>query len=238
MEIRIESLKKVYNNVTVLDIPSLSIGTGELVGLVGNNGAGKTTMLRLMLDLIKADDGFVEIGGERVCESETWKTFTGSFIDGRFLIDFLTPEEYFSFIAEVYHIDDATLKERLAVFHSFMHGEIMGTGKYLRDFSQGNRQKVGIIGAMIVSPKVLLLDEPFNYLDPSSQMGIAKLIERMSKEMGVTVVISSHNLSFVSDISSRILLLEKGILLKDIDNKDGGAIAQLTDYFELQADEA
>lgn len=238
MEIRIESLKKVYNNVTVLDIPSLNIGTGELVGLVGNNGAGKTTMLRLMLDLVKADDGFVELGGERVSESATWKTFTGSFIDGRFLIDFLTPEEYFSFIAEVYHIDDATLKERLAVFHSFMHDEIMGTSKYLRDFSQGNRQKVGIIGAMIVSPKVLLLDEPFNYLDPSSQMGIAKLIERMCREMGVTVVISSHNLSFVSDISSRILLLEKGVLLKDIDNRDGGAIAELTDYFGLQADEA
>lgn len=237
MEIRIESLKKVYNNVTVLDIPSLNIGTGELVGLVGNNGAGKTTMLRLMLDLVKADDGFVEIGGERVNESATWKTFTGSFIDGRFLIDFLTPEEYFSFIAEVYHIDDATLKERLAVFHSFMHDEIMGTSKYLRDFSQGNRQKVGIIGAMIVSPKVLLLDEPFNYLDPSSQMGIAKLIERMCGEMGVTVVISSHNLSFVSDISSRILLLEKGVLLKDIDNRDGGAIAELTDYFGLQAEE-
>lgn len=234
MDIRIENLKKIYNGKTVLDIPGLEIKSGELVGLVGNNGAGKTTMLRLMLDLIKADDGWVEIDGRKVNESEEWKTFTGSYIDGRFLIDFLTPEEYFSFIAEVYHIDDSTLKERLAQFHTFMHDEILGTQKYLHDFSQGNRQKIGIIGAMVINPKVLLLDEPFNYLDPSSQMNIAKLIEQMRNELGTTVVISSHNLSFVSDISTRILLLEKGIMLKDLANTDGEALNELNEYFGME----
>lgn len=235
MSIQISNLKKIYNNVTVLDIPSLNITDGELIGLVGNNGAGKTTMMRLMLDLIKADDGFVEIDGQKVNESEDWKTFTGSYIDGRFLIDFLTPEEYFSFIAEVYHIDDDTLKERLSAYSSLMHDEILGTHKYLHDFSQGNRQKIGIIGAMIINPRILILDEPFNYLDPSSQMNIAKMIEQMRNELGTTVIISSHNLNFIADISSRILLLEKGNLIKDIDNQEGGAIAELNDYFELQA---
>lgn len=235
MEIKIENLKKVYNNVTVLDVPELEVSAGEVVGIVGNNGAGKTTMLRLILDLIKSDDGFVEIDGAKVNESEEWKTFTGSYIDGRFLIDFLTPEEYFSFIAEVYNIDDATLKERLEPFQTFMHGEILGTKKYLRDFSQGNRQKIGIIGAMVINPRILILDEPFNYLDPSSQMNIAKMIERMNKELGATVLISSHNLSFVSDISSRILLLEKGVVLKDLANEGGAALEELNDYFGLQA---
>lgn len=231
MDIRIENLKKIYNGKTVLDIPGLEIKSGELVGLVGNNGAGKTTMLRLMLDLIKADDGFVETDGQKVNETEDWKAFTGSYIDGRFLIDFLTPEEYFSFIAGVYHISDSDMKDRLAVFSTFMHDEILGTQKYLRDFSQGNRQKIGIIGAMIINPKVLLLDEPFNYLDPSSQMNIARLIEQMRNELGTTVVISSHNLSFVSDISTRILLLEKGIILKDLANTNGEALNELNDYF-------
>lgn len=231
MAIQICNLKKVYNNVTALDIPSLHIADGELVGLVGNNGAGKTTMLRLVLDLIRADDGYVEIDGAKVSETEAWKAFTGSYIDGRFLIDFLTPEEYFSFIADVYHIDDGTLKERLKPFLPLMHDEIIGTKKYLRDFSQGNRQKIGIVGAMIVNPRVLLLDEPFNYLDPSSQMSVAKLIQGMNHELGTTVIISSHNLSFVSDISSRILLLERGQLLKDIDNHDGKAIGELNEYF-------
>ena len=108
--------------------------------------------------MIQADDGFVESNGQKVNESETWKEYTGSYIDGRFLSDFLTPEEYFDFIADVYHIDYETLQERLAQFDGFMHDEIMGTKKYLRDFSQGNRQKIGIIGAMIINPKVLLLD--------------------------------------------------------------------------------
>ena len=236
MEINIRNLKKSYNGVTALDVPSLDIGSGELVGLVGNNGAGKTTMLRLMLDLIKADDGYVEINGEKVNETEGWKEFTGSYIDGRFLIDFLTPEEYFSFIAEVYHIDDGTMRQRLEAFKTFMHGDILGTHKYLRDFSQGNRQKIGIVGAMIIEPKVLLLDEPFNYLDPSSQMNIAKMIESLCKEMGTTVVISSHNLNFISDISSRILLLEKGNIIKDITNNNGDAMAELNQYFGLCAE--
>lgn len=236
MDLKIENLKKAYNGNTVLDIDNLTIASGELVGLVGNNGAGKTTLLRLMLDLIEANDGYVMSNGLKVNESEVWKEYTGSYIDGRFLIDFLTPEEYFSFIAEVYHVDDQTLKERLSAFESFMHDEIMGTKKYLRDFSQGNRQKIGIIGAMIVNPSVLLLDEPFNYLDPSSQMNIAKMIQKVCKEQGATVVISSHNLNFVADISTRILLLEKGVLVKDLANVDGRAIAELNEYFGIQAE--
>lgn len=231
MDITIQNLKKIYNGVTALDIESLSVQSGQLVGLVGNNGAGKTTLLRLLLDLIKADEGFVEIEGQKVNENEAWKKYTGSYIDGRFLIDFLTPEEYFSFIADVYGMDDATLQERLTAFEGFMHGEIMGTKKYLRDFSQGNRQKIGIIGAMIINPKILLLDEPFNYLDPSSQMAVAHLIQKMCKERETTVIISSHNLNFVADISNRILLLEKGKLVKDLENINGSAIDELNEYF-------
>ena len=234
--IKIQNLKKIYNGNTVLDIESLGVASGELIGLVGNNGAGKTTLLRLILDLIKADDGFVESNGLKVNKSEAWKEYTGSYIDGKFLIDFLTPEEYFAFIADVYNIDEATLQERLAQFEGFMHDEIMGTKKYLRDFSQGNRQKIGIIGAMVVNPKVLLLDEPFNYLDPSSQMNIARLIHQVCKEHGTTVIISSHNLNFVADISTRILLLEKGKLIKDLRNENGAAIAELNEYFGVRAE--
>lgn len=234
MTLHIEHLKKIYGDKVALQIDNLDVASGELVGLVGNNGAGKTTLLRLVLDLIPATEGFVASCGQKVSESEEWKNYTGSYIDSRFLIDFLTPEEYFSFIADVYRIDEATLAERLATFENFMHGEIMGTRKYLRDFSQGNRQKIGIIGAMLIQPKVLLLDEPFNYLDPSSQMAIAEMIQRINRDMGTTVLISSHNLNFVADISSRILLLEQGRLIKDMKNNDGQAMAELNAYFGIQ----
>ena len=231
MEIKIQNLVKQYGKNTVLDIPELTIHSGELVGLVGNNGAGKTTLMRLILDLIEATEGYVETNGNRVNEDSTWKQFTGSFIDGRFLIDFYTPEEYFNFIASVYAIDKDTLNSRLAQYQSLMHDEILGTKKYLREFSEGNRQKIGIIGAMLINPKILILDDPFNSLDPSSQMLVAKLIRQMNQQLGTTVIISSHNLSFVSEISTRILLLEKGLVIKDLTNEDGSSAQELEEYF-------
>ena len=231
MEIKIQNLVKQYGKNTVLDIPELTIHSGELVGLVGNNGAGKTTLMRLILDLIEATEGYVETNGNRVNEDSTWKQFTGSFIDGRFLIDFYTPEEYFNFIASVYAIDKDTLNSRLAQYQSLMHDEILGTKKYLREFSEGNRQKIGIIGAMLINPKILILDEPFNFLDPSSQMLVAKLIRQMNQQLGTTVIISSHNLSFVSEISTRILLLEKGLVIKDLVNEEGSSAQELEEYF-------
>ena len=232
MEIKISELTKVYNGKTVLNIADLNIQSGELIGLVGNNGAGKTTLLRLILDLIKADSGFVMSNGLRVNENVSWKQYTGSFVDGRFLIDFLTPEEYFSFIAKVYGISREIMDDRLTEYNTLMNGEVLGTKKYLRNFSEGNRQKIGIIGAMMTNPKVLLLDEPFNYLDPSSQITVSKLIHKMNTELGTTVIISSHNLNLVSDISSRILLLEKGEVIKDLSNQNREAINELENYFE------
>jgi ABC-2 type transport system ATP-binding protein len=217
-----------------LNIPDLLISSGELVGLVGNNGAGKTTMLRLILDLIRADGGYVTSNDWKVNENFDWKSYTGSFIDGRFLIDFYTPEEYFSFIGNVYKISPDIIKSRLEQYTPLMHDEILGTKKYIKNFSEGNRQKIGIIGAMLINPKVLLLDEPFNFLDPSSQMIVAKLIKQMNQDLGTTVLISSHNLNFVSEISSRILLLEKGELVKDLNNQDGTAEKELTAYFASQ----
>lgn len=231
MEIKIQNLVKQYGKNTVLNIPELTIGSGELIGLVGNNGAGKTTLMRLILDLIEATEGTIEVGGMRVTEDASWKQTTGSFIDGRFLIDFYTPEEYFGFIARVYGLSKDELEGRLETYQPLMHGEILGTRKYLRQFSEGNRQKIGIIGAMLVNPKVLILDEPFNYLDPSSQMTVAKLIRQINFQLGTTVIISSHNLNFVSEISSRILLLEKGVVIKDIINEDGSAAQELEEYF-------
>lgn len=230
--ITISNLTKVYGDTTVLDIPELTIRQGELIGLVGNNGAGKSTMLRLILDLIKADTGHVELMGQKVNESTDWKYKTGSFVDGSFLIDFLTPEEYFAFIAKAYGISKELMDERLAEYHTLMNGEVLGTKKYIKNFSEGNKQKTGIIGAMFINPDVLLLDEPFNYLDPSSQITVSRLIHKMNKELGCTIIISSHNLNLVSDISSRILLLEKGNIIKDLPNTQGEAITELETYFE------
>lgn len=231
MKIELNNLKKQYNSNVVLDVPSLVIDSGELVGLVGNNGAGKTTMMRLMLDLIQATSGIVAIESMNVAEDPSWKSVTGSYLDSTFLIDIYTPEEFFGFVAEAYDVSEQDLNLRLQEYEALMNGEILGTGKLIHDFSNGNRQKIGIIAAMLVNPQLLILDEPFNYLDPSSQIVVAKLISKMNRDLGTTVVVSSHNLNSINDICNRILLLDKGRVLMDKPHIPGSTDQELEDYF-------
>ena len=231
MMIEFNNLKKQYGDSVVLDIPSLGIDEGELVGLVGNNGAGKTTMMRLMLDIIQASSGNVKIESRDVAINPVWKSFTGSYLDSSFLIDFYTPEEFFGFVAEAYDIPNQEMQLRLRDYETLMSGEILGTKKLLHDFSNGNRQKTGIIAAMMINPRVLILDEPFNYLDPSSQIVVAKLIRQMNRNLGTTVLVSSHNLASINDICDRILLLDKGKVLMDKPHEPGSIDEELEKYF-------
>lgn len=232
MTIKIENLKKTFGDKTAVNIPEFSIASGDILGLVGNNGAGKTTLFRLMLDLLKADEGSVAIENINPALSEEWKTFTGAYIDDGFLIDFLTPEEYFDFIAKVNNISKEELDERLAGFTAFMADEIMDLGKYIRDFSAGNKQKIGIISAMIKHPQLLILDEPFNFLDPSSQNILKKMLTDYALESGATILVSSHNLQHTVEISTRIALMEHGVIVKDLPNEGGSAAQELEDYFK------
>lgn len=232
--LKINNLTKKFGDKIALDIPEMSIEKGTLLGLVGNNGAGKTTFFRLILDLLKADSGNVLFDGIDVSRSEAWKARTGAFIDNRFLIEFLTPEEYFDFVGENYGLNKETVAERLNSFSRFMNNEILGQNKYIRNFSAGNKQKIGIMAAMIIRPELLILDEPFNFLDPSSQIEIRDTIRRLNDETGATVLISSHNLNYTTDISTRLVLLERGLVKKDSDNSPE-AIAELNSYFVEQA---
>ena len=229
--ITLTELRKIYNGVAALDIDALTIEEGQIVGLVGNNGAGKTTMMRLILDIIRADRGNATIDGTRVDQDPSWKAFTGSYLDSTFLVDFYTPEEFFDFVAEAYGIPGNELARRLQTYETLMNGEIMGKGKLIHDHSNGNRQKIGIIGAMLVNPKLLILDEPFNYLDPSSQLVVAKLIREMNRDLGTTCLVSSHNLNSINDLCNRILLLEKGKLLMDKPHAPGSTDPELEAYF-------
>ena len=232
--IKIDNLTKYFGENKALDIKQLQIAESSIVGLVGNNGAGKTTMLRLILDLCKANSGSVLSGDKDVSKFEEWKEYTGSFLDSGYLIEFLKPEEYFTLIGELNHISKEDLQMRLSRFDAFMNGEILGKKKLIKNYSAGNKQKIGIVAAMITNPKVLLLDEPFNFLDPSSQMEMLRLLRDLNKEFGTTMILSSHNIELVSEISSRIVLLEKGIVKKDISATAGEAIEELRTYFSIK----
>ena len=233
MRIQLNNLKKCFGEHVAVDIPHFTIGNGQVVGLVGNNGAGKTTLFRLMLDLAKATEGNVLIDDIDPAKSEDWKLQTGAFIDNSFLIDFLTAEEYFEFVGKVSGMTREQVAERLKTFETFMGDEIMGQKKYIRDFSAGNKQKIGIVAALLSSPQLVILDEPFNFLDPSSQNQLKRILTEFNRSTGSTVIVSSHNLQHTVDISTRVALLEKGKIIEDIDNSDGKAEEILDKYFNL-----
>ena len=214
--IQIQNLIKAYNKEIVLNIPELTIEKGEIFGLVGNNCAGKTTMFNIVLDLITASKGQVISKGINVRESEDWKDFTGAFIDETFLIGYLTAEEYFGFIAGLRRLSKTDTSTFLEGFSDFFNGEIIGKKKFIRDFSKGNQKKVGIVAALMGKPEVVVLDEPFANLDPSSQYKLRKLIKDFAAQNGSTFLISDHTLENIADVSTRLIILEKGKIVRDV----------------------
>lgn len=231
MDIVVDNVTKRFGDKVALDIGRYVVGQGEIVGLVGNNGAGKTTLFRIMLDLLNPDTGSVSINGCVTCKSEDWKSITGAFIDSSFLIDFLTPDEYFSFIGKISGMASDEIFSRLARFENLMNGELQGNNTLIRNLSAGNKQKVGIIGAMLTSPSVLILDEPFNFLDPSSQLAMKQLLSDYNKENDATIIVSSHNLSHTLDICTRVTLLEHGSILKDMAGGGEDMTKEIEQYF-------
>lgn len=214
--IHVSNLQKSYNGVTVLNIENLEIPKGQSFGLVGNNGAGKTTFFSLLLDLIQPTNGKITSNAIQINTSEAWKTFTSSFIDESFLIGYLTPEEYFYFIGELRGWNKADVDNFLKKYEDFFNGEILNNKKYLRDLSKGNAKKAGIIGALIGNPEVVILDEPFANLDPTTQIRLKKIIKSLAEDKNTTVLVSSHDLQHTVEVSDRIVVLEKGNIVKDL----------------------
>lgn len=225
-------LSKKYNDQLVLNLPSLIIKKGEAFGLVGNNGAGKTTFFRLILDLIRSTSGEVRINGNNVAKNSDWKRITGSYLDDNYLIDFLTPQEYFEFIAGVYHVPKGDLEKFYADFETFFNGEILNKEKYIRDLSRGNQQRVGIAAALLPNPDILILDEPFNGLDPSTQIRLINLLNHLKVNSDITMLISSHDLKHVTEVCERIVVLHQGEVFKDI-IKSENTMAELEAYFAV-----
>lgn len=218
--IQVNELSKKYNGTTVLKIENLEIPKGQSFGLVGNNGAGKTTFFSLLLDLIQPSTGYIINNEVRVNSSENWKPFTASFLDESFLIGYLTPEEYFYFIGDLRNQNKADVDTLLAKYEEFFNGEILKNKKYLRDLSKGNQKKVGIIATLIGNPEVIILDEPFANLDPTTVNRLKKIIKELAENPNSTILVSSHDLQHTVEVCDRIVVLNKGEIVKDIQTSE------------------
>ncbi|WP_462254043.1 ABC transporter ATP-binding protein [Ekhidna sp.] len=227
--IKIQNLSKSFNGIQALNIDDLEIHPGECIGVVGNNGAGKTTFFKSILDLLKPDSGFVSVEDVHVNISADWQNHLNAFIDESFLIEFLKPKEYLTFILKMKN-SQFNVEELLANNSEFSNQDIDENKKYIRDLSTGTKVRIGVLSLLAGDPKYMIMDEPFAHLDPTSQAKLRKLI-RSQKDHGRCVIVSSHNLQNIAESCDRVILIEAGQVKYDVEVNDEN-MKKLGSYFD------
>lgn len=200
--LEVKNLKKYYGSVKAVDGISFGVNEGEIYGFLGPNGAGKTTTIRCLMDYLRPDEGEVLIfGRDARRESTDLKKEIGFLPSEVRLYDDWTGEEHLSFFKRTRELDgsDIKLTETLG----------LDTSKRFKDLSTGNKQKLGLVLALLHRPRLLILDEPSSGLDPLLQNEIHKILRQRARE-GVTVFMSSHNLAEVERICQRVCIIRQG----------------------------
>ncbi len=231
--IEVDNLCKVYDGVPAVDKVSFAVKKGEVIGFVGLNGAGKSTTINTMLGFLHPSSGSVKLFGELVVPQTAHNVHDRiGFASGDMsLFENLTGRQYFRFIARQFALKDTA---QLDVLIDKFNPDL---GKKIHDLSRGNRQKIALIAAFMMSPKLVILDEPSSGLDPLMQQVFIDLV-REEAEKGTTIFMSSHYLGEVTDVCSRILLIRDGKLIKDISTSEltrgGGKIVKIVSKKKLQ----
>ena len=215
--IKTVNLYKKYGTINVVDNLNLSIKYGEIVGFLGLNGAGKTTTMRMMLGLIKPTSGECYIQGKKLDlhNLEVWNKI-GYIIETPYSYSDLTVRENLEIVSTLRgvtnknNIDWVIKKLKL---NQYEH-------KQVKHLSLGNTTRLGIAKAVIHKPKILILDEPTNGLDPLGVIEVRELLKELTNDLGITILISSHKLEEISKIATRIVIIHEGKLIKEVESKE------------------
>ena len=217
--IDVSHLTKAYGSTVALNDVTLAVSTGEVRGLLGPNGSGKSSLMKTIMGLTKPSYGSIQVLGHDVRTNPMEiKKIVGYVPESPRLYEFLTATEYLDFIADVRGIPYEQKKERIARFVDAL--DLEGKqGDMISSYSQGMKQKVAIIGALLHRPRVLLMDEPLNGLDPKSARLVKELIHGLAKE-GVSVMFSTHILEIAEAICDKLTILQGGKILAEGTSKD------------------
>ena len=214
----IQNLSKSFGSKTVLNDINILFEEGKVYGIVGENGAGKTTLFNCIAGLEGYD-------GRITSDHEKLKEHLGYLQTNPYFFSKITGREYLQLCCIARGKEDINFDSK-NIFE-------LPLDDYASIYSTGMQKKLALTAILLQENSILILDEPFNFLDPSSQAEIKKLMQTMNSNYGTTTLISSHNLNHITDLSTRILLMEKGSIIKDIPNKNGEAFTELESYFEV-----
>lgn len=214
--IEVKSLVKKFGNLTAVHDVSFTVSPGQIYALIGENGAGKTTVIKMMTTLYAPDSGSITLCGHSVAvHPDKAKTTFGYVSDNPTVYGHLTASEFFYFTGKLRGMEEAIIKKRveelLPLF--FLNGLIFSP---MSDYSRGNRQKVAFIASLLSHPKIIIIDEPIVGLDPDSIEIFGSSLQKFAHEGG-TVFFSTHILSFAEAYATRAGILHKGVLKKEID---------------------
>ncbi|MDD1766913.1 MAG: ABC transporter ATP-binding protein [Candidatus Methanomethyliaceae archaeon] len=212
--VEISSLSKDFGSVKALNNFSLGVDEGQVYGLLGPNGSGKSTLMKIMVGLLRPTSGSLRVyGNDPQTDPIAVRRMAGYVPEMPRLYDFLTGREYLDFVADLYGVPLDVKRERIE--HFLEAFELKGReDEMISGYSQGMRQKVVIIGALLHKPRLLIMDEPLNGLDPRSAKIVKDLLHELSRE-GVTTIFSTHILEIAQAICERVAIMYRGALLSE-----------------------
>lgn len=207
----VNNISKSFGSKRILDKVNFSIDENEFVAIIGNNGVGKSSLLKIICQIIEPDSGNLSFSNEKIKKEEL-----GIVLDKSYLIEEYCPEEYLNFIASFSNVKVEHINERINDLFKML--DISEPKKLIKKLSSGNRMKITIAAALINNPKIIILDEPFTNLDIDIKLNLLKILKTFKGDK--TLLISSHNLEDVIDLCDRFLILKNGDIQKDYLKED------------------
>lgn len=208
--LQIKNLQKEFKDTQVVNLSSLSVQQGEIYGFLGPNGAGKTTTMKMILSLISRTDGEIEVFGQSIGTDKQYLNQIGSMIEEPSYYPNLTGYENLLVFQKILGFDKKNIQETLKIVGL---DQPKNKKKLVKDYSLGMKQRLALAFALVKKPRLLILDEPTNGLDPAGIHEIRELIIKLAKEQGITVFISTHILSEVEHIADRVGIINHGQLV-------------------------